>query len=203
MNEYKPNSHKYHAEQKTENSVGEKRAKQVVRGTVRPKKKNELVKFAETFIAEDVSNVGNYIWKDLIVPTIQKTIVNIVTDTANMVFLGKSGRTSAGNQSSGSKVSYRSYYDEPKRAEIPKATNRFDFEELEFSSRGEAEAVRVELSRIVNRYGYARVADMYDLAGLVPPVASYKYGWTDVSSADVRRWNDSYIVKLPSAMPID
>jgi len=202
MSEYKPNSHKYHAEKKENEQPAEKRATKIVSGPVKTKKKSEIANIAKTFIAEDVSNVGSYIFKDVLVPTIQKTIVNIVTDVVNMVFLGKSGRAANG-QSNTPKVSYRSYYDDRKPAEIPRATNRFDYEDLVIPTRGEAEAVRVEMGNIIRRWGYVRVADMFDLAGVVPPVASYKYGWTDVSNAEVRRAGDGYVIKLPSALPID
>ena len=201
MSEYKPNSHKYHAEQKE--SVGiEKRAKKVVSGTVGTKKKNDIATFAKTFIAEDATNVGKYIWEDLVVPTVRKTIVNVVTDAARIIFLGKSAGSSSSSPGT-PKVSYRSYYDEPKAAIASKATNRFDYETITFESRGEAEAVRVEMNNLIRRYRYVRVADMFEAAGLIPPTPAYKYGWSDISSAKVEYWNGKYIIKLPSALPLD
>lgn len=203
MSEYKPNSHKYHAEQQASGGI-EKRAKKVVNGAVSTKKKSNLGSIAKTFLAEDASNVGRYIWEDMVVPTVKKTIVNIVTDAARIVFLGKNAQTS-GNGSPGTpKVSYRSYYDEPtKTIAAPKATNRFDYETITFSSRGEAEAVRVEMNNLMARYRCVRVADMFEAAGLVPPTPAYKYGWCDISNAKVEYWDGKYIIKMPSALPLD
>ena len=204
MNEYKPNSHKYHSEKKDETAVGEKRvAKPVVSSAVQTKKKSGIASIAKTFLAEDLADVGAYLWAERIVPAIKKTLVNIGTDAVNMIFLGKNAASSSSSTQSGPKVSYRSYYDEPKRNEIPQATNRFDYGQLEFKSRGDAEAVRVEMGHICHRWGYVRVSDMFDLANLVPPVSSFKYGWTDVSRAVVRGSGDSYYIELPKAMPID
>lgn len=204
MNEYKPNSHKYHAEKKEETSSSEKRVSKVVSGTVQVNKKKGVGSLAKTFLAEDLADVGTYLWTERIVPTIKRTIVNMATDAVNMIFLGKNAPSSSSNGSpSGSKVSYRSYYDDPKRNEIPTATNRFDYGQVEFRNRGDAEAVRVEMGHILHRWGYVRVSDMFDLAGLVPPVSSFKYGWTDISRAVVKLSGDKYIIELPKAMPID
>lgn len=203
MSEYKPNSHKYHAEQKEKAKAPEQRPTKVISGSVQAKKKTGLASIARTFIAEDLSDVGTYLWNERIVPTIKRTIVNMGTDAINMLFLGKNAPSSSNNTSGAPKVSYRSYYDDPKKNEITQATNRFDYGEIQFKSRGDAEAVRVEMSHILHRWGYVRVSDMFDLAGLVPPVASFKYGWTDISRAMVRNSGDMYIIELPRAMPID
>ena len=56
---YKPNSHKYKEEQKAAND--EKRAEKVVQGKVKVKKKGEVRKFADVFVAEDAHNVKDYL----------------------------------------------------------------------------------------------------------------------------------------------
>jgi hypothetical protein len=203
MNDYKPNSHKYHAEKKEETAIAEKRATKVVNGTVSTKKKSDFATFAKNFIAEDASNVGRYIWEDLVVPTVKKTIVNVVTDAARIIFLGKNAQSSNGSSPGSPKVSYRSYYDDPKTVSAPKAANRFDFETITFETRGQAEAVRVELNNIMSRYRCVRVADLFEAAGLVPNTQAYKYGWTDISGARVDYWDGKYIIKMPSALPLD
>ena len=52
MEEYKPNSHRSKEERKE--SIPEKHVEKVISGTVKPKKKSEMQKFADVFISEDV-----------------------------------------------------------------------------------------------------------------------------------------------------
>lgn len=85
MEEYKPNSHKSKEEQK--DLVPEKRVEKVISGTVKPKKKSEMQKFADVFISEDVNNVKSYIVMDVLVPAIKKAISDIVTNAAGLCYI--------------------------------------------------------------------------------------------------------------------
>ena len=89
MEEYKPNSHKSKEEQK--DLVPEKRVEKVISGTVKPKKKSEMQKFADVFISEDVNNVKSYIVMDVLVPAIKKAISDIVTNGIDMILYGEAG----------------------------------------------------------------------------------------------------------------
>jgi hypothetical protein len=56
---------------------------------------------------------------------------------------------------------------------------------------------------IVATYGMVTVNDLYEMTPLTPPFTAQKYGWMDVSRAEVIRVRDGYILKLPRAVPID
>lgn len=64
--------------------------------------------------------------------------------------------------------------------------NGFKMEELIFNSRTEAMEVINKLNDVVDEYGTASVADLYDLSGIVGNYKNNAYGWTDVSSAKVK-----------------
>ena len=201
---YTPNSHKYKEEQKLAASE-EKRIQKVVKSPAKTKK-NEVRKFADIFISEDVSNVKNYIFMDVLVPAIKKAIYDIVTNGIDMFLYGGSGRNKA--SSSGTKVSYRNYYDQKnggsyRSSEPAKSHNGFDYDDIIFFSRGEAEAAKQQMQDIVARYGLVTVNDLYEMAQLSAPYTSQKYGWMDVSNVDVARVRDGYVLKLPRAVPID
>ena len=60
------------------------------------------------------------------------------------------------------------------------------------------------LDEIIDRYGVARVGDLYDLANV--STNNYminRYGWTSVSTASVSRVSDGYIIKLPRPLALD
>lgn len=196
MDNYKPNSHKYKENQET----SEKRVEKVISGTAKTKK-NEVRKFRDVFISEDISNVKSYILMDVLVPAIKNAIVDIVTDGVNMIFGTGSGR----KKTSGSNyVSYRDYSRESRRDDSRASTGRFNYDDILFPSRGEADAVLEQMDAIIEEYGYVTVADMYDMADLTAPYTGNRYGWTSVRRAEiVRVRGGDYIIKLPKAMPID
>ena len=196
MDNYKPNSHKYKENQET----SEKRVEKVISGTAKTKK-NEVRKFRDVFISEDISNVKSYVLMDVLVPAIKNAIVDIVTDGVNMIFGTGSGR----KKTSGSNyVSYRDYSRESRRDDSRASTGRFNYDDILFPSRGEADAVLEQMDAIIEEYGYVTVADMYDMADLNAPYTGNRYGWTSVRRAEiVRVRGGDYIIKLPRAMPID
>lgn len=196
MDNYKPNSHKY----KENQEISEKRVEKVISGTAKTKK-NEVRKFRDIFISEDISNVKSYVLMDVLVPAIKNAIVDIVTDGVNMIFGTGSGR----KKTSGSNyVSYRDYSRESKRDDNRVPSGRFAYDDILFPSRGEADAVLEQMDAIIEEYGYVTVADMYDMADLNAPYTGNRYGWTSVRRAEiVRVRGGDYIIKLPKAMPID
>lgn len=203
---YTPNSHKYREEQKqNESAPAEKRVQKVVKTPVKTKK-NEVRKFADIFISEDISNVKNYIFMDVLVPAIKKAIYDIVTNGVDMFLYGGTGKNKS--SSSGSKVSYRSYYDQKnsngyRGSESMKSHNGFEYDDIIFDNRGEAEAVKQQMQAAIGRYGFVTVADLYDMVDLPAPYTSQKYGWMDVSGAEATRVRDGYMLRLPRAVPID
>lgn len=181
----------------------EKRVGKIVHGSVKTKK-NEMRKFTDIFISEDIKNVKSYVFMDVLVPAIKKAISDIVTDGIDMILYGGGGRR--GKNSGGSKVSYRNYYDQrDNRRPVERSTStRFDYEDLVFETRGEAMAVREQMDELIERYGFVTVADLYDMAELSAPYTANKYGWININSADVvRAMGGGYIIKLPKAAPID
>lgn len=203
MTEYQPNSHRSRESQTTD-APAERRVEKVVKGKVQTRE-NKGRKLTDIFISEDVSNVKSYIFMDVLVPAIKKAISDIVTDGIDMVLYGGTGRSK--KSSSGSKVSYRSYYDDrPDRRESSSYSNRtrFDYDDILFDSRVEAEKVYREMQEVIERYGYCSVADMYDMAGFTPPFTANKFGWTSVRNAEiVRVRGGDYVIKLPKITPFD
>lgn len=200
METYKPNSHKFKAEQKAL-TAEEKKVEKVVSGTAKLKKKSELGKFARIFISDDVKNVKEYIIMDVLIPTAKKAIMGAIDMALNGGNIGYNGRSST------SKVSYRNYYDARRddrhSYNETRTRTRFDYDDIIFETRAEVEAVRDQMEEIIDRYGFVTVADFYDMADLSAPYTSNKYGWMNIRNAEPVRVRDGYILKLPKASPID
>lgn len=203
MDIYKPNSHKSKEEQKE--STSEKKIEKVISGSVKSKKKNEIQKFADVFISEDVNNVKSYIVLDVLVPAIKKAISDIVTNGIDMILYGESGRTK--KNSTASKISYRSYYekenDRKRSYNSTSVKSGYSYDDIILDNRGEAEDVLARMDELVATYGIVSVADLYDLVGVTGNYTDNKYGWTDVRSAAVVRTRDGYLIKLPKVLPLN
>lgn len=199
MEDYPSNSYN----SKKNNQAEKPKVEKVITGTARTKQKSELRKFADDFVAEDLANVRIYIWKDVLVPSFKKAVSDIVTNGIDMLLYGEAGRSK--HSSNASKVSYGSYYESGKRASSERrVSNGFDYDEIVFETRGQAEAVIDGMEDILRRYPVVTVGDLYDLAGVT--THNYmvnKYGWTDIRIAEAIRVRDGYIIKMPKPMPID
>jgi len=203
MVEYKPNSHK-----SKEERIPERKVEKVVSGVVKPKKKSDIQKFADIFISEDISNVKSYILLEVLIPAIKKAIFDIVTNGIDMILYGE-GRTR--NKSTiASKVSYQRYYDrtmvdeQRRNYSNSSARNGFDYDELIFPTRGDAEAVLDAMNEIISQYGVVSIMDLYDLANVsTDNYQLNRYGWTDISGCKVIRVRDGYILNLPRPLPIN
>ena len=202
MSEYQPNSHRSKAE--ADPTAEERKVQKVVSGKAKTKK-NEIRKLTDIFISEDAAKVKSFVFMDVLVPAIKKAISDIVTNGIDMILYGSSGDRRS-KSSSRNNISYRNYYDNrgtTRREDDIRARSRFDYDDIVFETRGEAELVREQMVDMIDRYGFVTVADMYDMADLTSPYTSNKYGWTNIRSAEAVRIRDGYILKLPKAMPID
>ena len=186
----------------------ERKIEKVVSGTVKTKKKSEARKFADVFITEDIHSVKTYVFSDVIVPAVVDLIEDIVVGGIRMVLRGDTGsRRDRRDRDKGytnySRFSSRDRDRDRDRDRRHESSSRFDYEELIFETRGDAEAVRDELEEEIERYGMVTVAALYDMADRTAPYTANRYGWTNIRHADIVRTRDGYIIRLPRAVAID
>lgn len=202
MTEYKANSHRVKEEQKS---------KEVVKKDIQPvakaktKKKSEVRKFADVFIAEDITSVKDYIVNDVLIPAAKKAISDIITNGIDMILYGETkGRDRRRDGSS--RVSYTKYYERDRDRDYDRSRIRrsvYDYDDIILDTRGEAEDVLNRMDDLIDAYGMVSVADLYDLVGISGNYTDNKYGWTNLRNAEVRRTRDGYLLKLPKALPFD
>lgn len=201
MEEYKPNSYKYQQEQREKKLVPEKKVESVVRSAAKTKKKSDFRKLADIFIPEDISSVKSYILMDVIIPAIKDGIEDIV----HALLRGESGRSS--RRSTVSKVSYDTKFKsagDRRDYNTIHVRNGFDYDDIIFDNRGDAEAVLSAMDDIIDTFGVVSVGDLYDLAEVsTNNYTVNKYGWSDIRGANVIRVRDGYMIKLPKALPLN
>ena len=206
---YPPNSNKYKEEQKklAEHKTEKRVTEKVVTGTVKRKKKGMFDKFMGNIISEDAPSVKSYIFGDVLIPAIKKAISDIVTDGIDIILYGESRKGSRG-RSTADRVSYRSYYDggysRPRMNERQALmSGQYSYDDIILPSRGEAEEVLTRMDELMDTYGLVRVADLYDLVGITGEYTDNRYGWTNITRAEIIRNRDGYMIKMPRAVPID
>lgn len=200
IKDYPSNSNKL-KEQRQRESV-EPRATKVVSGAVRTKKKSEIRKFADIFLAEDITTVKSYILMDVLVPAIKKAIDDIVSNGIHMLLYKETDRSRS--RPTAARVSYDNFSRDRRDYNTPRARDDFDYENISFTKRGDAEVVLSALEDIIDQYKVAKVADLYDLAGIsTDNFMVNRYGWADLRSAVIVSGRDGYYIRFPKALPLD
>lgn len=202
MEDYKSNSYKHKEEESAKDLSEQKVIQKIVTGQVKTKKKSEVRKLAEVFVPEDISKVKEYIIMGVLVPAVKSAISDIVRNGIDMILYGESGAKQKSNLAA-SKVSYRNYYEDRNNRREPLSKSTYNYDDIILSTRGEAEAVITQMEEIIATYGFAKVADLYDLVGITGSYTDNNYGWTDIRIAQVVRVRDGYMIRFPRALPID
>ena len=204
MAEYPNNSHSAR-EKSTATAAGktEKKLDKVVTGAKKKKKKSEARRFLNIFAPDDAENVKSSILSDVIVPGVKAAIADVIS----IVLFGDTGRIGS-RKSGGSRIAYQKYYDDRRddRREYgrPRAAVGFEYDDIIFETRGDADLVLDQLESAIAKYEVASVADLYDLAGVTcRNYTANRYGWSDIQSAKVVRTSEGYVIRLPRAVQIN
>lgn len=210
MEDYKPNSNLSKRKSNEETTdISEKKVEKIEGiGNVKIKKKSSFSKFLRSFIRDDAENVGSYLIGDILIPSLQKAIVEMVSNGTEIMIYGSSSRKK--HRSPGTYYSYNSIWDDRRDRdrdydrERERSRVSYDLDDIIFESRDDAEEVLIRMDEIRDRYdGIVTVLDLFDLVGRPARHTDNKYGWTSLKSAGVSRVRDGYILRLPRPMPID
>lgn len=203
MDDFKPNSHRFKEEQKT---TERKKVEKVVSGVAKTKKKSEIHKFTDIFLAEDFSSVKNYIVSDILLPAAKKLVTDVVKDGIDTLIYGSpSYRDRGSNTFRAPYVSYGKVSDRrDDRSYYQRTRNGYNYDDVVLKDRGDAEVVLRQLDELMETYKVVRVADLYDLVGIQHNYTDNNYGWTNIRNASIERLRDgSYMIKMPRAFPLD
>lgn len=188
----------------------ERHFEKVVTSTPVQKKRGIGKKFSETFLGDNFHNVGEYILFDVLIPAAKATVSDIVSQGIEMLMFGESGSRSRNTRRDGGRsyISYNNYSRDRgnQRDRQTRTINRraaHSFDDIILESRSEAEEVLDNLIESTVQYGYASVADLYDLVGITHNYTDQKWGWDNLNNASVRRVREGYLIELPKAKVLD
>jgi hypothetical protein len=204
---YQSNSHKSKEKAQNEPAAVEKKVDKPVTSKASLKKKGTAKKFSDIFVQEDARSVGEYILMDVAVPLLKELCFDIISKGAGMFFFGDRGISSRRSTSEryGYGRGYTNYNRMSERRErqpLPRRSS-YSYDDIWIETRGEAEAVLDRMDELLNTYGQVSIGDLYDLVDVTGSFTDYKYGWTDLRTAEAVRSGGGYILKFPRAIALD
>lgn len=193
----------------------EKKIEKVTVGEVKRRKKPLGKRFTETFVQGEAHGAWNFVLYDVLVPAAKDMVADAFSQGIERMLFGEARSRSRRPYSSGSALGGRSNYvnytrysaSEPRREEprtvSRKARANHNFDEIVLTTRPEAEEVLDRLNELINRYGSASVADLYELVGVTGSYTDDKWGWFSLSGSDITRVRDGYLLDVPKPDPLD
>ena len=208
--EYPNNSQKARTNKKPDDVPPdvEMQIEKIIQGEALVRKPSGFKRFRRSFIAGDAASVKEHIVWNLAIPAAQDALSEALSTFVDMMIFGeKRGRmTARGVPTSGagstSKVGYNSISSNARSAigsspvqfEPPA---RFAPNEIYLSNRAEAEAILIKMFEVLEKYKAVTVANLNGMIGQSSDIIDYKYGWTNLDSADFQRTKHGVHLVLP------
>lgn len=212
MEDFPPNSDR--SKRQPPSSPGPQEKKDIKRVTSEePKRRKKPLgtRFKETFIAEDMHGIKDFVIFEILIPQLKYALSDAISGGVRRMLNVEAPRPryqpNAPQSGPTGYVSYNRYSMSNRDPEPPRQLSRrgrstHDFDEIILSSRVEADEVIDRLYDLVSKYDSASVADLYELTGVMSNHQDQRWGWTDLRGAGVLRVRNGYLLNLPEAQPL-
>lgn len=205
MQDFKPNPNRFKESQPgaTTPAPERKKVEKVVAGKVTAKPKGEVAKFFETFFAEDIRKVKDYLVKDVIVPTLRDTIWTVIAKGSERMIYGENGH--APKNSKLPYVNYNGLFKQNTSAPSSSSTNnQYSVDNIILEDRGDAERVLEAMKAHIAEFGAVSISELYEFIG--EPIGDFtttRWGWRSLNTAGIMRTsNGGYKLDLPRAISL-
>ena len=188
-----------------ENSSEEKKF-QPIDGKVIVRKKGALKKFFDNILSDEPDSVKTYVIQEVLIPGIKKAISDIISNGTDIILYGETRKNKPSSNTTGSRISYgsySSYYSQPQKSESAKKDSNEFGQDIILDTRGRAENVLLQLEEAIERYKMVSIADLNDILGITGSYTDCKYGWYDLSTAQIIRVKEGFLIKLPRVKPLN
>ena len=190
----------------------EKKARKVVSNDVSVSSGKRV---KDAFIQKDGKTIRDYAFFDVFIPSVKRTIYDLITRIFGMALFGDKGVNSSGY--SGGGVDYARPYQQvaynnsgslygstgrPVQNNTPIMQSGFEYENWVFSNRGDAEAVLNQLTDIIETYGVATIMDLYDSVGKTAPYTADNFGWKSINGCEPRLCSGGWRLAMTRPSPI-
>lgn len=167
-------------------------------------------KFKRDFLAEDINDIGGYLWHELIIPNLKDTLLNFLYTA----LWGERGRGASSyrdtkgrerrDYSGISRVGRVNVDRDRDRREPLNERKDFNLDNMIFRTREEADMVLAKMEDYRRQYdGQVTVGYLYELLGESCPYTAEYYGWRDLTQASVQRVRNGCQLILPKPVRIE
>ena len=183
----------------------ERRTKKVVEGGVSKQKKSLGKKIEETFLSATFAEVIADCATEVVIPAVKNMLYDAISGGFQMLLWGeiKNGT----NARRGPYIDYagRSRYSttSSKRDDPPFKKAHRNIDDVYFETKADAYNVLDNLMAAVDKYGEVSVSDLNDLIGEAGEFTDNKYGWTNLSRAEIKRYRNGWLLVLPNVNPLE
>ena len=170
-------------------------------------------KVKDAFIQKDGKTIRDYAFFDVFIPSVKRTIYDLITKMFGMALFGDKGTSSGSGPYDYARpyqqVSYRvggdTYrpYSQPAPAQRPQPQlTGYEYESWVFSNRGDAEAVLNQLTDMIEEYGIATIVDLYDSVGKTAPYTADNFGWRSMNGCEPKLCSGGWRLSMTKPSPI-
>lgn len=173
-------------------------------------------KFKETFIGGTARGAMDYVFADVVVPTVRDLLFESFQSGIERWVYGESRirrgvRPPSDRYSNVGHVNYQGM-STTASSRPPVSTRmisrqtraRQTFDEIVIPSRAEAEEVLDRMFEFLSRYGVVKVAELYEMVGIRSEHTDHKWGWTSLGGAKVARLRTGgFLLDLPEPVSLE
>ena len=207
------NSNKSKMEKKQSKSQEKRKIEPIINDGIRLKKKGPLKRIKGSMLSEDAHNIGGYIIKEIVLPTIKDLIYNSAHGALEIALYGSPDTrnkkrnvpyNSLNQYGQQNVYRYNGTTSQSSRREksVVPPQNWFNVYEAEFPSRAVAEEALSNLRIYLEEYGNVSVREFYENLNMTAPYTSDNYGWTDLSTATTHSYMGKWYIDLPEPKPL-
>jgi hypothetical protein len=203
MQDYKPNSNRFKESQKgvaKPAPTEPKKVEKVVAGKVTAKPKSGVTKFFENFFAEDLRKVTDYIYKDVVMPTVKDTIWTIIARGSERLIFGEAGHSPKNSKLPF--INYNGLFKSSAPTQTPTVNSsgsQYSVDNIILEDRGDAEKVLTAMNAHIAEFGEVSISTLYEFIG--EPIGDFmstRWGWRSLNTAGIMRTsNGGYKLDLP------
>lgn len=170
------------------------------------KEQNEIKSILKEFISDDVKDIKKNLISRVLIPSVQKLVVDLVNNSVNWFFYGIKGNTNNRTNTpyqmmSGTSRIFTPYSNASTMVNsVPaKASSIFSFSNYGYDTRGEAELVLAGLQDILYQGKYARLSNYKILSRQPVTNVDENWGWRNLDNVGVNLQSDGlYYIQFPA-----
>lgn len=195
------------------------KVEKVITGQAVTRKKPLGKRFMETFSGADNKSVGQWVFTDILVPSIKNLIYETFKTGLEMKLFGQA-RTPRMGGGLGNQVAFTAYNrmsapmmgqspmfnnpmmqnnQMPQQGQLsPQARQMHDFKEIIMPSRQDAVVVLEKLYELLSKFNVVSVSDFYAACGITPEFTDERWGWYSLQGSDISHSSQGWLVDLPN-----